>query len=534
MFQIYANSYCNISATAAIDATTGLFFPRDSQYLWEDEINLNTDGLLRVQRYQKQAKLPRGYTPLVRRCEVFDLAFWDRRVESSPVNRRAWVLQERLLAPRVLHFCQDQIAWECPEHDAAESFPDGLPNFELRNGKIEQKVRLKGLLSYRLTESDFGEQVLIDPEQTSEMVHDHWNFVVERYSTTGLSYEADKLIALAGIAELMANRIGGKYLAGMWTRYLASQLTWRVKTAYENGRLLYPSRRPKTYRAPTFSWASVDAPQGVQFEATKRQRELHISVRRFETHPQTMSPFGPLSMPGNPHDTSEVCFVDIDCSMTPVTIELRDSEGNPAHHCKFWRELEGSYLEDAQEAAPLFIGRLLDHADVADRQRGSVGNNTDLDQVASLHEVPFHPTNSNTEQVQAGAGREASSANAQSTYDNDTTGQRERLVEYATRALKLRPPRIPYVEAKPTVGVYLDCPEDDGDELENPEAESYCVPASTNSVGDLICLLVQRERQSQKELYRRVGLLTFPAFLPGDQEVVLEQARRHQAQIRLI
>jgi hypothetical protein len=32
----------------------------------------------------------------------------------KPLNRRAWVMQEHLLAPRTIHFA-DQIVWECRE-----------------------------------------------------------------------------------------------------------------------------------------------------------------------------------------------------------------------------------------------------------------------------------------------------------------------------------------------------------------------------------------------------------------------------------
>jgi hypothetical protein len=40
---------------------------------------------------------------------------WTNHIDKAPVNRRGWVLQERLMAPRVLHFCHDQVAWECSE-----------------------------------------------------------------------------------------------------------------------------------------------------------------------------------------------------------------------------------------------------------------------------------------------------------------------------------------------------------------------------------------------------------------------------------
>lgn len=36
-----------------------------------------------------------------------------RNVERSPTNKRAWILQERALSRRILHFGKEQIFWEC-------------------------------------------------------------------------------------------------------------------------------------------------------------------------------------------------------------------------------------------------------------------------------------------------------------------------------------------------------------------------------------------------------------------------------------
>jgi hypothetical protein len=40
---------------------------------------------------------------------------FDQHVEEAPLNKRAWVLQERYLARRTLHFTADQVYWECGE-----------------------------------------------------------------------------------------------------------------------------------------------------------------------------------------------------------------------------------------------------------------------------------------------------------------------------------------------------------------------------------------------------------------------------------
>jgi hypothetical protein len=47
---------------------------------------------------------------------------WDDHVEASPLNKRGWVLQERLLSPKVLHF-SDQIFWEYKTENFCEIMP---------------------------------------------------------------------------------------------------------------------------------------------------------------------------------------------------------------------------------------------------------------------------------------------------------------------------------------------------------------------------------------------------------------------------
>lgn len=312
MYEVYRNSYCNISATAANNSHQGIYNKedRDPQLLWEDEVNLNIDGIPGARSSKKEAKHDIGLEAPIRRCTIQDLSLWDREVDDAPVNKRAWVLQERLLAPRVLHFCQDQMAWECSHLDAAEALPHGISKMELKSGEVKPRVMLKSLVS-----EDYGPKPLaIDTVKVSDTAHENWKRIVERYSRTRLTFAEDKLIALAGIAQMMSSsyrqlenehesgalpytslsgQITGLYVAGMWEKYLASQLLWRVNSVYPHIFDVDPTYedprerdgvqtnnvpQPRTihdgqkhanqanrpaYRAPSFSWAAIDAPQGI-------------------------------------------------------------------------------------------------------------------------------------------------------------------------------------------------------------------------------------------------------------------------------
>ncbi|KAL5322577.1 hypothetical protein ACEPPN_010550 [Leptodophora sp. 'Broadleaf-Isolate-01'] len=296
MHLIYNNSYCNISATAASDSTKGLFLPREPHLLWEDEINLNTEGIP-------------GYSSseLIQRCKIVDLSFWERHVDDAPVNRRAWVLQERLMAPRVLHFCQDQIAWECRRVDASESFRDGIASFRLRAGEIERAERLKSFVP--CGPSNFGNL------QGRLATYHHWKAVVERYSKTRLTNPGDKLIALSGIAKLTFGELPDvEYVAGLWSEYLESQLLWRVDPVFEYGKFSFPSSRPPIYRSPSFSWAAIDAERGITYGEFTTENLL-IAIEKFDmSQEKDADKFGLVK---------EGCFIELSGVLKQITLEKR-------------------------------------------------------------------------------------------------------------------------------------------------------------------------------------------------------------------
>jgi hypothetical protein len=78
-----------------------------------------------------------------------------------------------------------------------------------------------------------------------------WMQLVDTYSRTQLSRSTDKLIAISALANEARRVLRDDYLAGIWRRQLEWELAW---TARRNASL----RRPTDYRAPTWSWASVD------------------------------------------------------------------------------------------------------------------------------------------------------------------------------------------------------------------------------------------------------------------------------------
>jgi hypothetical protein len=159
-----------------------------------------------------------------------------------PLIRRGWALQERLLAPRTLHFAKTEVFWECHQKSACESFPEKLP------------------IACTVWYTHFAKQPL-----TQSM----WTWIVERYSTCKLTYAKDKLVAISGLARHIQKQTKDQYMAGMWRKDLEFHLCWSGP---------YFSRRGEAnmYGAPTWSWASMDCE--ISFSKRFNETETNIYV----------------------------------------------------------------------------------------------------------------------------------------------------------------------------------------------------------------------------------------------------------------
>jgi hypothetical protein len=100
MENVYSSAYCVFAVTSATSAHEG-FLGRGSEPESEPEREP-------VCVYARDHSDRRFYVS----TNVED---FDQHVEEGPLNKRAWVLQERYLARRTLHFAADQVYWECGE-----------------------------------------------------------------------------------------------------------------------------------------------------------------------------------------------------------------------------------------------------------------------------------------------------------------------------------------------------------------------------------------------------------------------------------
>ncbi|KAF2831441.1 hypothetical protein CC86DRAFT_401968 [Ophiobolus disseminans] len=252
-----------MSATASEDGHGGLFRNRIPEFLQEDVVDVY---------------FPKPDNPLTgdfTRCKIVNASVWLELVDQAPINTRTWVVQERLLAPRVLHFCHDQIAWECSKFDDAECFPEAVTSLKADLRGMAPHGRTKDLTtSAGMRSRDICLDELPDPDVGMQdlYVFELWKRMVEGYSRTDLSYPSDVFMALTGIARhfqkhLFSTSTNLQYVAGLWSRNLESQLLWCVNEEYRGDQFHNPSKRYEE-RAPSFSWAAVCTPYGITYGDT--------------------------------------------------------------------------------------------------------------------------------------------------------------------------------------------------------------------------------------------------------------------------
>lgn len=131
-------------------------------------------------------------------------------------------LQERLLACRTIHFSKSGVFWECKLRDASDGFPEGLTQVYI---PIEGHVKKNPLSKI-------------------------WTHIVDHYTFCNLTYSNDRLVALSGVARAVQIENKDQYVAGMWRKDLEHQLCWTT--------FFTAPARSSDYRAPTWSWGSLD------------------------------------------------------------------------------------------------------------------------------------------------------------------------------------------------------------------------------------------------------------------------------------
>ena len=245
MGSIYQNSLCTITAAAADNANGGCFSERNPlSYDWCKLAGEGEDAI-----YASLA-----YRPTGARNEI---------LLESPLIERAWVMQERLISPRMLHFGPRGIYWTCLLGSASEHDVEGtgapntgqlVPDTQHLFGPSVEKIDWRP--NIQLVQGSLDFEALLTGQGGSQKIeslqdfHRIWAKLVRQYTQCKLTKPNDKLVALSGLAQRIKEETGFTYHAGLWEQTILYDLCWFRSRS--------PEPRPPEYRAPSWSWASTE------------------------------------------------------------------------------------------------------------------------------------------------------------------------------------------------------------------------------------------------------------------------------------
>ncbi|KAI0096298.1 heterokaryon incompatibility protein-domain-containing protein [Nemania sp. FL0031] len=225
---IYRSSFCNISAIGASHSSL-------------------EEGLFRERRLARRLLYPFVVKANLRSANetswmVWNDSVWDDEVEGAPLSTRGWVVQERFLATRVVHFTENQIFWECLHSIHCSVDPDSCLM------TIGTKARsCTTTTSYKSSRLEL-ERCSPIPQHIFDR---EWRFILSAYLRCNLTKQSDRLIAISGITKAFQEARGDKYIAGIWKSTIHTDLAWESRAS-----LGVPAER-SNYYAPNWSWASI-------------------------------------------------------------------------------------------------------------------------------------------------------------------------------------------------------------------------------------------------------------------------------------
>lgn len=233
MGAIYARSVLTIAAGCGGDAESGCFvqnYPPFRTYVPRQIPNMQQDGRLSTLLVTVRKRI-----------------ITSRGILQTPLTTRGWTLQEHIMAPRLLHYTDHGLFWECRQDCYSEQ------------GKVDlmSLLSLEGADLHRQTTPSTATLLGIrssNPDGQWVGVLYWYSRILADYSKRRLTYRSDKLPAVSAIARAVHWQIQSQYLAGIFA--------WDISFGLSFQRLSSPRDktplRPAHPLVPSWTWAAHD------------------------------------------------------------------------------------------------------------------------------------------------------------------------------------------------------------------------------------------------------------------------------------
>ncbi|KAJ3468292.1 hypothetical protein MRS44_002357 [Fusarium solani] len=174
-------------------------------------------------------------------CKFIDN--FGKEMEEAPLNKRGWVLQERALARRSIHFTSNQVYLECG---------DGV--------HCESLMKLANNQTVFLSDSDFPNSIM-DYYKGGRIVLSQ--NLIKMYSSLKFTNPSDRSIAISGLEKRLMSAFKTRGGYGIFQAFFERSLLWQRPESGTLARITYPADR----NVPSWSWMTyegsityVDAP----------------------------------------------------------------------------------------------------------------------------------------------------------------------------------------------------------------------------------------------------------------------------------
>ena len=221
---VYGNSMMTISAAAAENSTQGCFRQRLGLASWPCPVVLFGQAC-HLSRYPTNEEL---------HGDPGDLDW------TNFLAKRAWVLQEQALSRRSIIFSENRLIWRCPTLSTNEKHPLGIPHAPSISADNQRLLHciMNGITTFM-------------PKDLKIDIYTCWYRMLADFTSRSLTYDEDRLPAIAGIAKRFGEAADDDYHAGLWRRDMLLGILWHAIS-------INPAETTKSVRAPSWSWASVN------------------------------------------------------------------------------------------------------------------------------------------------------------------------------------------------------------------------------------------------------------------------------------
>jgi hypothetical protein len=290
MDQIYMSSYLTISADTSPDTRSGFLHDRNMLGYttcvvptlltpWTGPTPGSNYGNDSSYASLDKSNLTGRPVPQVARAVCCGVAPAKVSMDSSILSDRGWILQERILSRKLLHWNEFEVSWECNECVASERLPSG-------DGDGGQTWGWAGKETYNTPWNEFRKILYPKPNgpeswEPTGMKADDWHSLVGEFTRRNLTYVSDRLPAISGLSIAFAKaalRSPSNYYFGLWKESLAEDLCW-YRSKLQSSDLRERKEVANRSDVPSFSWGSVDGPVEFIYPFTLDEAIENVEIR---------------------------------------------------------------------------------------------------------------------------------------------------------------------------------------------------------------------------------------------------------------